>query len=182
MGIWLRVLFTFCVLARPGRTCPLVPAVQSRRLPGEQAWACGARFLPSGDPARLLRQVDACALSSCLSSAQAQPRPGSSWHRNGSPPSAASSGAGAGAGQGGEQPRHGARCLPPPALRSGNGSECERQGTSVLSSFGCSFTQEHDRVARSPQVFGQDADGPDNTVPEAACLQERGCEAAPLHI
>lgn len=69
--------------------------------------------------------------------------------------------------------------FPPFGLCAGNVREWERQGTSVLSSFGCCFTKEHDRVSRSHQAVGQDANSHDHTVQKAAFLQECGHEVAP---
>ena len=69
--------------ARMGLCCPL-PALRCYHTPAE-AGGCMCPLLPSGVTTCLLRQVDACALSRCLSFAQAQQTPGSSCGR-GMPP------------------------------------------------------------------------------------------------
>lgn len=67
-----------------------------------------------------------------------------------------------------------------PCLR--NVREWERQGTSVLSFFGCCFTKELDRISGSHQVVGQDANSHDNTEQKAAFLRECGHEVAPRFL
>ena len=86
-------------------------AVQSRRHLAEQAWACAVRFLPSGVTAHLLRQVNACALSRCLSFARAQQMPGSSCGRGMPPRPSRIQQQDRMAGQGQEQPGDGTHCL-----------------------------------------------------------------------
>lgn len=181
MGIWLRVLFTFGVLARPGKD------VSSGGCSSKQKASRGASVglwcpLPALGCYHTAAEAGGCMRplqlpQLCSGAAKAGLPVAQEWL----PPFCIQQ-RGRVAGQGEEQPRHGAHCLPPLGLRSGNISEREGQGTSVLVSFGCCFTQEHGRVARSHQVFGQDADSPDNTVQKAACLQECGYEAAPLHM
>lgn len=46
----------------------------------------------------------------------------------------------------------------------------------MLSSSGCCFTKERDRISKSHQVVGQDTNSRDNTVQKAAFLQECGHE------
>ena len=74
---------------------------------------------------------------------------------------------------------HRAGNFPPFGLCARNVQEWERQGTSVLSSFGCCFTKEQDRISRSHQAVGQDANSHDHTVQKAAFLQECGHEVVP---
>lgn len=182
MGTCLRVLFTLGVLARPGKD------VSSGGCSSKQKASRGASVglgcpLPALGCSQTAAEAGGCMCplqlpQLCSGTAKAGLLVAQGWL----PPFCIQQ-----RGRGRGRPRRRAaqarRSLPPPlGLCSGNISEWERQGTSVLSSFGCCFTQEHNRVARRHQVLGQDADSRDSTVQKAACLQECGYEAAPLHI